>query len=99
MRNIILILIFIPNILFSQADTTRLDFYPLQIGNEWTYQSYCWEYSPTGIDTINIDTVTCRVTGDTSLPNGKKYYCISGISGGFRRIDSLTQKVYEYFKS
>ena len=93
---IILLFIFIPNILLSQADTTRLDFYPLQIGNEWTYQSYCWEYSQTGIDTISIDTVTCRVTGDTIMPNGKKYYYISGISGGFRRIDSLSQKVYEY---
>lgn len=96
MRNIILLLVFIPSILFSQSDSTRLDFYPLQIGNEWTYQSYCWEYSPTGIDTISIDTVTCSVFGDTIMPNKKKYYYISGVPGGFRRIDSLSQKVYEY---
>jgi len=92
----ILIFLFIFPALLSQIDTTRINFYPLQIGNEWIYQSVTYEYSAMGIDTIKIDTVVTKITGDTLMPNGKIYYCIEGTDGGFRRIDTLSLKIYEF---
>lgn len=74
--------IILQNPVFAQIDTTRKEFFPLQIGNVWQYQSALG------------DLYTMTVTNDTVL-DGYKYYLLDG--GGLRslypvvRIDSLMQ--------
>lgn len=96
MDKILFCIFLFPTLLFSQIDNSRISFYPLQISNEWIYQSVTYEYSATGIDTINLDTVVTKITGYTLMPNGMIYYFVSGTYGGYRRIDTLSLKVYEY---
>ncbi len=63
--------------MISQIDTTLKEFYPLKIGNVWQYQ----HVDPFGVQYIS----TCRIAGDTILPDGERYYQGCGLV----RIDSL----------
>jgi hypothetical protein len=89
------ILIIQSALLYSSQDE-NINYYPLQIGNEWKYESITMEYVNDKLDTISIDTFFTKIVGDTMMPNGLKYFDIQGIDGGFRRIDTLTARVYEY---
>lgn len=96
MIRILLSFMLLPTILFPQTASNRLNFYPLHIGNEWIYHSVTYEFSSSGLDTLEIDTIYCEVQKDTLMSNGKKYYFISGPDGGFRRIDTLSSTVLQY---
>ncbi|MDP3149014.1 MAG: T9SS type A sorting domain-containing protein [Ignavibacteria bacterium] len=97
------LLVFLPAILFAQVDSLKelLNYYPLQTGNYWEYQSY-WEqmpFSPTDSSSHSVE-----VTGDTLLENGHTYKILlrKDITPNqyqynqFERIDSLTGCVYRY---
>ena len=71
-------------------------FYPLKIGNEWRYQSVLVEVIDGKLDTISIKTIVTKVIGDTLMPNGTLYFNVSGMDGGFRRVDSLNSKILEF---
>jgi hypothetical protein len=96
---IYLIIIFCPGIIFSQLDSTRLDFYPIHIGDSWQFIDYCVSYDFYYPDTFNFSYLTQEITTDTVMPNGKKYYCfIPDIEYGdcYRRVDSINYQVLEY---
>lgn len=73
------------NTAYPQIDSTRLEFYPLHIGDLWQWRN---EQGLLGSD---------ETVGDTILPNGHRYFRFhsSGYAGprttfaGFVRIDSL----------
>ncbi|MBN1154650.1 T9SS type A sorting domain-containing protein [candidate division KSB1 bacterium] len=96
LKIIILLLAVIPSTTLANPDSTRLNFYPLNLGNKWTYQYFFVDYLSTGFDTSGYDTINFEVLYDTLMPNGKEYFYISGWDGGFRRVDSLALKVYQY---
>jgi hypothetical protein len=73
------------NTAYPQIDSTRLEFYPLHVGDLWQWRN---EQGLLG---------TSRIVADTTLPNGHTYFRFrsSGYAGprtnfsGFVRIDSL----------
>jgi hypothetical protein len=80
----------------NPTDTLELlSFFPLQIGNRWQYEIWAYiDESPTfeGYRTITV-------TGDTLLPNGKRYRVVEGLwhfCTEFFRIDTAELKVYQY---
>lgn len=78
-------------ILSAIAQPTAKDYsyYPLHVGNIWTYRvSVITDPSPK--DSIFIGYETTTITHDTILPNGMRYYVMSGTP---TRIDSSTGKV------
>lgn len=98
MRKIAMSLLLIISITCSFSQEVSFDYYPLHVGNEWKYHSLTTEFNEGKLDTIEIDTILTKVIADTIMPNGLLYYQVRGIDGGFRRIDSLTSKVYEYYQ-
>jgi hypothetical protein len=102
-----IILIFLIKIFFfsltSQSfawDTTAAKFYPLAIGNSYTFvqqELYGQGCMPTWI----LGVYKAKITHDTILSNGKKYFVFSGLmySGSnwkYQRIDSSTMNVYSF---
>ncbi|MCK9209687.1 MAG: T9SS type A sorting domain-containing protein [Ignavibacteriaceae bacterium] len=97
------LLVFLPTILFAQVDSLKelLNFYPLQTGNYWEYQSY-WEQMP--FPPTDSSSHSIEVIGDTLLENGHIYKILlhNDITPNqyrynqFERIDSLTGCVYRY---
>ncbi|MGH2574926.1 MAG: T9SS type A sorting domain-containing protein [Ignavibacteria bacterium] len=97
MKTPLLILLLLFFLLFSNSvthawDSTAAKFYPLAVGNLWSYRH------------INFAQFTCvpytyydytvSIVSDTLMPNGKRYY---RFSSGYRdRIDSATMNVYRY---
>lgn len=82
-----------------------LSYYPLAVGNKWNFNIFRREYMSVGWrDDEGI--MTREVTGDTLLPNGKKYFIIKQKESLFsptwdsinllERIDSTTGKVFRY---
>lgn len=95
------IIFFISLIYCYGWDTASARYYPLQTGNVYVYVyeslgPYC---IPSGIG--NEYRVT--ITGDTIMPNGKKYFMFTGwwsvspfINWKYQRIDTATMNVYCY---
>ena len=96
-------LVFLPTILFAQVDSLKelLNYYPLQTGNYWEYQSY-WEQMP--FPPTDSSSHSIEVIGDTLLENGHTYKILlskdfsqnQNTNHHFERIDSLTGCVYRY---
>ncbi|MFA6978511.1 MAG: T9SS type A sorting domain-containing protein [Ignavibacteriaceae bacterium] len=103
MRRHFCFLVFIPAFLFAQVDSLKelLNYYPLQTGNYWEYQSY-WEQMP--FPPTDSSSHSIEVIGDTLLENGHTYKILlhKDITPSqyqynqFERIDSLTGCVYRY---
>jgi len=79
-------------------DTTAAKYYPLAVGNVWSYHYinfsdyYCYVIS-------NQHDYIVQVVSDSIMPNGKKYFkVINGnyFMGLFQRIDSNTMNVYKW---
>ena len=93
-KNLPLLLLFLPSIaLYSQTDSSRLEFFPLHKGDIWQYY-----YGNTlGEGYLKNQTV---VTMDTLMPNGFHYIMVTGSPYGnytkFYRIDSL-MRIQEYY--
>lgn len=88
-------------ILFSSVniyswDTTAAKYYPLAVGNKWSYHRINTTGSGCILVTSQYDYIA-SVISDTVLPNGKKYFKISE-SGIYRyeRVDSASMNVYNY---
>ncbi len=79
-------------------DTTKGDFFPLNIGNKFVYQfngSYYW----TGGGSSNTSGKRVLSITDTTTYYGKKYYQCSGIpaiASGWVRVDTVTKSLYAY---
>ncbi len=103
MKNHSYFLVFLPTILFAQVDSLKelLNYYPLQTGNYWEYQSY-WEQMP--FPPTDFRPYSIEVVGDTLLENGHTYKILlhKDITPNqfqyneYERIDSLTGCVYRY---
>lgn len=103
MRRHFCFLVFLPTFLFAQVDSLKelLNYYPLQTGNYWEYQSY-WEQMP--FPPTDSSSHSIEVVGDTLLENGHTYKILlhKDITPNqyqynqFERIDSLTGCVYRY---
>ncbi|MFA4923329.1 MAG: T9SS type A sorting domain-containing protein [Ignavibacteriaceae bacterium] len=103
MKKQFFLLVFLPTFLFAQVDSLKelLNYYPLQTGNYWEYQSY-WEQMP--FPPTDSSSQSIEVIGDTLLENGHTYkiLLINDITphqyqyNRFERIDSLTGCVYRY---
>lgn len=79
-KEIILITVLLLSFLYNlaaQVDTTRREFYPLELGDLWQYRNEMGEITRT----------PRIVIFDTLMPNGGHYAAV-GV-GGFDRIDSL----------
>ncbi len=77
------------------ADTSFLSLFPLHIGDKWIYKVSQPHF---GVGDKKIPYTDVKtVTGDSLMPNGKKYFVLEDWSGRqFFRIDSLHAKVYQY---
>jgi len=75
-----------PKIAVSQIDSTLREYFPTHVGDLWEYE----EYNPPMSFRYQIS-----LTGDTLMPNGRRYYKFSGAEGGFYRIDD-SMRVYKY---
>jgi hypothetical protein len=89
-NKLIILLLFISfQYVFPQTPLDTTEYYPLKVGNYWEYWSY--DYS-----------INRLITGDTLMPNGKKYFIIrmeeSDIPGyywyWYHRNDGI--KTYQY---
>lgn len=97
------LLVFLSSLANAQVDSLKelLNYYPLQTGNYWEYQSY-WEQMP--FPPTDSSTSSIEVLGDTLLENGHTYKILlhKDITPNqyqynqFERIDSLTGCVYRY---
>lgn len=74
---------------------SALALYPLAIGNKWQYFVQTNRIAATWYSTV-------EVTGDTVMPNGKRYFILTGKPNlesppvVYRRIDSSTGRIYDY---
>jgi Secretion system C-terminal sorting domain len=78
-----------------------LSWYPLQVGNEWIYNSTTVKYEPIGPyvgSQYSYSISSKKVIGDTTMPNHKKYYIIydSEWDTLFERIDTVTGQIFRY---
>ncbi len=79
-------------------DSTAAKYYPVSIGNTYIikkdYQTIFCAFS-TGFEYLKV-----KVTGDTIMPNGKKYFRFDGYNyfshWNYQRIDSNSMNVYGY---
>ena len=101
MFSFIIILSFV-NLLFSQIDTTLLNFYPLHNHDYWQYHSYSYEWWPYPYSFSSY--YSLEVKGDTILGNGQEYKIIEKVHLDslytnyfyYERIDSSTMNVYRF---
>jgi len=80
----------------SAWDTTAAKFYPLQVGNSYTYYNY--EHY-VDCSSVLSGKIRVTITGETILSNGKKYFVFTSQPGGgvqYQRIDSATMNVWSY---
>jgi len=97
------LLAFLPSLIYSQNDSLKelLNYYPLQTGNYWEYQSY-WQQIP--FPPSDSSSQSIEVIGDTLLENGHTYkiLLIKDLtpyhyqSCRLERIDSMTGCIYRY---
>ena len=62
-------------------------YYPLQVGNLWQYHN---------VDPMETYIWQDEIVGDTTLPNGFKYFIFSGISLGANFLRQENSKVFAY---
>jgi len=74
-------------------DSEAAKFYPLKIGNQWSYHYISRGGNPIPCYANNQYNYIISITGDT-LINGHKYYRFS--NGDRLRIDSLSMNVYKF---
>ena len=84
--SIFIFLLFTPQILFSQIDTTLKDYFPMHVGDRWEYQS---AGDIQGSFVLNL----MKVNGDTVMPNGKSYRIF-----GWSEIYPVNQPEYNLFR-
>jgi len=88
-------LMFIPHIIYSW-DSTAAKFYPLAVGNLWSYNYKSYQ-NPLGCSiAANQYNYIVRITLDTLMPNGKRYYKLTGGGTYYHRIDSASMNVYQF---
>ncbi|MCH8325357.1 MAG: hypothetical protein IIB83_02130, partial [Bacteroidetes bacterium] len=90
---ILLFLLFSQVFISAQIDTTV--YFPLEIGNRWDFKS--GEWSPSG-PPVSYDTLVYKITTDTLMPNGHKYFRLSPYYGYFKdfiRADSIGIYYYD----
>jgi hypothetical protein len=81
-------------------DSEAAKFYPLTIGNTWSYHKIV--YANTGsicIQILSESDFIVTIPSDTIMPNGKRYFKILGpdiYSTFYERIDSVKMNVYRY---
>src|SRR5260221_2010590 len=76
-------------------DSEAAKFYPLAIGNIWSYHRITLSSSSCAMFIGDADFLV-RVISDTLMPNGKRYFKILGQYTYYDRIDSTTMQVYRY---
>ena len=84
--------IIIPILLFLSALTLAQT--PFEVGNRWDFQANDWWIGLYG----NIDTLIYKITSDTVMPNGFKYYRINPTGNLFKdfvRADSVGIYYYD----
>lgn len=85
-----LVILFITSSIIAQS---HAEYYPLQIGNKWFYET-------TNYDSGSTPTVTYyskEVIGDTVMDNGIKYYVVhDNGSTQYERYDTLTNEIKYY---
>src|ERR1041384_293193 len=74
-------------------DSTAAKYYPLSIGNLWSYHRI--DRGPDCIDKAKEFDFIVRISSDTII-SGKRYFRLEGITTNLERIDSTTMKVYRY---
>lgn len=87
--------IIISNITNPVDTTQRLSYYPLHLGDRWQYE--IWLYNEGGSSFDGYRRII--VTGDTLLPNGKRYFRLAGMVLSWTeyfRIDTTELKVLQY---
>jgi len=94
---IILIILFTSVIILSQTQSDYLDYFPMHIGDKWTYQLV--EYDYFNDDTLGISYLSFEITGDTILEDGFKYFVFSSDEiyphKSFSSIDTANLIVYD----
>lgn len=92
---------FVPNSAFAW-DTTAAKYYPLKVGNTYTFENIQYLQGCFGMPTGKFKTVIAR---DTVLSNGKRYfefqskgsvYALFNSYWKYQRIDSSSMNVYGY---
>jgi hypothetical protein len=79
-------------------DSTAAKFYPLAIGNTWSYHHINWGMMGNSCIVFQSEYyVVKRIVSDTVMPNGKIYFKFN--NGNFERIDSASMNVYRYHPS
>jgi len=89
MKSIGLIILFISSSIIAQS---RVEYYPLQIGNKWVYKTTYYEVGPPSISYYSKE-----VIADTTMDNGIKYFVI--LENGYKhyeRFDTLTNEISYY---
>jgi len=87
----------ISNSIIGQHDSsTDYAFFPLEVGNEWIYETLDYHNG----DTSDTFLVTFKIVNDTLMPNGKVYYEFYNSfypeNQIFYRADKIEEKVYIY---
>ncbi len=77
-------------------DSTAAKFYPLAVGNVWSYHHINWAMMGNFCIVMQsqYDYVR-RVVSDTLMPNGKRYFKFN--DGDLERIDSSNMNVHSYY--
>jgi len=83
-----LCLMFIPQLLFSQIDTTLKDYFPMHVGDYW-------EYLTLGDSPENSELSYQKVVGDSVMTNGQSYRVFVG---GVIYPPWITDKDTEYYR-
>jgi len=83
----------------SQAwDTTAAKFYPINLGNTYIHKKEHYDFFC--VILVNTQYFRVKITSDTIMPNGKKYFKFDGYdyfsSWNYQRIDSNSMNVYGY---
>jgi hypothetical protein len=76
-------------------DSTASKYYPLAVGNQWSYH----RIDRTGFNCIqytNEYDYLVTVVSDTLMPNGKRYFRLQGPTVTFERVDSVSMNIYRY---
>ena len=101
-KKILIIKLLIVSFVFAQSNDVKeaLTYYPLHVGDYWQYKVTRKLFGIQDSSWIGYK----EVTGDTIMPNGKKYFLIDEIrlpfphyfTPSFIRVDSNTANVYKY---
>ncbi|HRJ05523.1 MAG TPA: T9SS type A sorting domain-containing protein [Ignavibacteria bacterium] len=82
-------------------DSTAAKYYPLQIGNSWTYNRLVFSGPSPCTNLTENFYYRVAITGDTLMPNNKRYFVFQStyLSNVYRRIDSASMNIYQYSTS